>query len=276
LLEPVAPLRGIVVNDSGEPVPNASIFLGYPVAPDGGGIPGRVAARTDANGKFTLEEYPGALSIVSASHLGYAPSFVGIGVEAARTSPIRLTLNRGGRMEGVVSYGGIPLRADQLCFVTLYIGGEMYEGSTRTGDGGAYTHETLPVGENLISVGFHEHGRRYIQRLVTIRENETVYENFDLADTYDSAMEGVVLVDGVPSETHLRAIVPFANGDVIHYQTMTSSDGNYRLSEFPAATFEFGPLAVRMPDGSFLHTEQATLTTQPGQTLRHDIHIERQ
>lgn len=86
-----------------------------------------------------------------------------------------------------------------------------------------------------------------------------------------------MLVDGEPAGgIYLSAIVTVPNGDTINYKTQTREDGSYRIPWLPAATFEFGPEYVINPDQSYLWLEQDTLTTQPGQTLQHDIHIETQ
>lgn len=142
-----------------------------------------------------------------------------------------------------------------------------------TGDGGYYAHEKVPTGFLTVWAGFHEGGlRRYIHRDVNVRPGETLRQDFDFSDAYDSYIEGRVLLNGNPPwVANLSAIVHFGNGDRVHYQTSTAGDGSYRLGPIPAAAFEFGADSIRLRDLSYLELTSETVTTRPGETTRHDI-----
>ena len=273
LLEPANPIQGTVVDASGEPIPGARLYLGYPVGfPNAGaGLVGAEGVtQSDQNGDFSIPEYPASLSIVSAYRSGYAPSWAEI---RSREQPIRIVLSKGAIIEGTVTYGGRPLE-DERAHVSVQVGDENhYTNQTQTGDGGAYRIDEVATGVVTVSAAFLEGGlRRYIRRDVELQIGDVASVDFDFSDTYDSYVEGVLLLDDVPIPLSLlRAIVQLDNGDTAYYQTETRADGSYTLGPIPATTFEFGALWILLEDGSYLTPEYDVITTHPGETNRHDM-----
>ncbi len=280
LLQPIASLTGSVVSSDGNPVRDARIFLGYPNMPsgkiktDGGnlllGVMGSGGiTQTDARGAFIISEYPESLNVVAAYHPDNAPSWTSV---TSPTTPLEIVLPQGGSVEGFVTYGGVPLEG-RRSHVNIQSPNESTVTMTYAGDGGHYEIEKLPIGPLTISAGFHEGGlRRYIRRDINLRSGETVRQDFDFGDTYDSYVEGTLLVNDRPVPLSLlRGIVQFENGDRILYQTETASDGAYQLGPIPPAVFEFGAMWILLDDGSYVEPPLETVTTRPGETTHHDI-----
>ncbi len=238
-LKRTEPIRGTVVDISGKPISEARIFLGYPLMVDGyiavGGAGG--VANSDDEGKFTITEFPPSLSVVSAYREGYAPTWTEI---SSPSSPLTITLTGGASVEGIVTYGGVPLD-DARFYVNANIG-ETVTMQTETGKGGAYSLKNVPTGSVAVVASFHEGGlSRWINRTVTIHDGQTLHEDFDFGDAYDSYVEGVLLLNGTPVPVSLlRAIVTRTNGDTIAYQTQTRDDGSFTLGPIPATTLQFG------------------------------------
>lgn len=220
------------------------------------------------NGEFTIPEFPSSLSIVSASHPDYAPGWTQV---RSLSSPLRITLTPGGTLEGVVTFGGIPLE-NRRSHVNIEAG-ETQIMLTYTGDGGAYSIGKVPTEPVTMRVGFHEGGlRRSIMRDVVPENGQSLRQDFDFSDTYNSYVEGVLLLDDRPVPLSLlRAIVHFDNGDTVYYQTSTRDDGSYTLGPVPASTFEFGATWLLLEDGSYLTPSYETVTTRPEETTKLDL-----
>ncbi len=275
LLQPTTPLTGTVVSSDGNPVRDARIFLNYPLMVSQGGsvrvgiLGSEGVTQTDSQGAFSISEYPESLSVISAYHPDYAPSWTTV---TSPTTSIEIVLPQGGKLEGFVTYGGVPLE-NRRSHININSPNDSSIMQTYTGDDGHYEMEMLPIGPLTISTGFHEGGlRRYIQRDINIQSGQTLRLDFDFGDAYDSYVEGTLLLNDRPAPLSLlRGIVQFENGDRILYQTETASDGAYQLGPIPPAVFEFGAMWILLDDGSYVEPPLETVTTRPGETTHHDI-----
>jgi hypothetical protein len=103
----------VVVDTEGRGVEGASVYLEVdPVQPRD-----RTAAATDAAGSFEIRRMPAGRVLVRVEHPAFAPAVVenvAVGAQAGR-QPLRITLPRGARIEGVVRHrDGRPFRSGRV------------------------------------------------------------------------------------------------------------------------------------------------------------------
>jgi hypothetical protein len=157
-LEPIAPIHGFVVNESGEPVPRAEIYINRGLAiVNRNGRGTRETTRTNSDGEFTIGEYSGANLTIIAYHDEYAPRLMEMPIDEARGAPIRFVLGQGRRLEGVVTHGGEPLE-DGRSNVNVRLSDGSGFMMVSTGADGAYSHAMLHPGEVMVMVAFSEGG----------------------------------------------------------------------------------------------------------------------
>ncbi len=271
LLKAAKPRSGIVVNEAGEGIAGARIYLGHPeyVDPSSGfsilGAEG--VTTTDSTGAFTLSEYPPTLSIVSAQQKGYAVAWA----DASGTSPIRIMLTQGATVEGVVNLDGDPVSGRSTAisighgFTTIVSAG--------AGEDGFFRVENAPTGTLSISASLSVDGLTpRIEREVTLASGETYNLDFDFDTQSGAYLEGVVLLDDEPMETaRLLAKTTLANGDRVTYWIDAQSDGTYRLGPVIAGVYEFGALGFPLRGRATRHPEPVSVTLQDGETVKHDL-----
>jgi RNA polymerase sigma factor (sigma-70 family) len=271
LLQPAKPLSGVVVNEAGEGIAGARIYLGHPEYADpssGFSILGAEGVTTtDSAGAFTLSEYPPTLSIVSAQQKGYAVAWA----DASVTSPIRITLTRGATVEGVVNLDGAPV-SDRRAGISIGHGFTTIV-SARAGEDGSFRVENAPTGTLSISASLSVDGLTpRIEREVNLASGETYNLNFDFDTQSGAFLEGVVLVDDEPLETaRLIAKTTLANGDRVTYWIDAQSDGTYRLGPVLAGAYEFGPLGIPMRNRATRFPDPEAVTLQEGETVKLDL-----
>jgi RNA polymerase sigma factor (sigma-70 family) len=274
LMDRATPLTGTVVNYDGSPVPNAHIFLGYPilVRSDNGSTRVQGAegiARSDSLGTFTVTEYPATLNLISAFHPDYAPGWTAI---RGTSSRVEILLPQGSGVEGIVTIGGVPPKNGSV-HISILADDDSPIMQTVTGEGGRYSMELVPTGSLRVSAGLREGiQRRFLRRDMTVMPGEPLQHDFDFDESYDSFVVGTVLLDGFPlPSASLRGEIEFENGDRAYYQTETTAGGGFRLGPIPAVEFEFGAASIRLEDGSFYEPAFETIVTRPDETTYHDI-----
>ena len=100
------------------------------------------------------------------------------------------------------------------------------------------------------------------------------HQDFDFSDTYDSFLEGTLLLNGYPvTLSRLRAAITFEDGEAHYYQTETRGDGTYSLGPLPVGTFDFDPRWMKLEDGSMLRPTPEPVTTLPGEITQHDFNF---
>jgi hypothetical protein len=110
---PVA-IKGVVVDDQGRGVEGASIY----VEADPARPVDVVAGTTDAAGSFEIPRIAARRVLLRVAHAAFAPAFVPelvVAPGAAAREPLRITLLRGARMEGVIHHrDGRPFTAGRV------------------------------------------------------------------------------------------------------------------------------------------------------------------
>jgi len=268
LLEAAVPLTGVVVDELGAPIADARIFIGYPASRHSSGADG--LTRSDKNGEFSLSEYPPNLSIVSASHADYASAWI----EAKGGQPLRITLTRGGTIEGTVFSGGIP--ADNVAAEISIQLDSGYPGmldTTHSPAGGKFAFNKVPGGSITLSAGYHlGKQRQFITREVQVGAGETIHETFDFGPLPSAYIEGVLLLDDQPCVVSLlRATATLGNGDTVLYQVETRADGTFTLGPLPGGAYELAPLWMKLEDGSYLEPDPIAVAVEDGETTNHDL-----
>ena len=95
-----ARVEGIVVTQKGAPIKDAKVFVGPETA--------EPHAQTNEKGRFVIDGLSTLDSLITVTHEKYATGFASISPEIGRTAEVRMTLEEGGRVEGIVTRGGAP------------------------------------------------------------------------------------------------------------------------------------------------------------------------
>ncbi len=231
-LEPAADLRGLVVDEAGEPVPGARVDLHWqaflPEEPERPvGEPILRTARADGAGRFELRGLPAGAARVGVA----APAFVplaGVEVELPRPAAageLRLVLERGALLEGrVTSAAGEPVAA-----VRVGVGGA----AAATNDDGRYWLEGAAPGRQEVLFLHPAYGR--LARRFEIRPGVNV---LDVAFEPGVEVAGRVVDDaGRPVPGARVELAPENRFEPRQYRDVAGADGRFRLSPVLAGTY---------------------------------------
>lgn len=262
LLEPVTQIQGRVIDSNGKPVINAHIYLGMPNRPgQGRGSSRRGIALTNGDGDFQITEYsPTNLFRLTATRDDYVPSWFDV---APPFSNIKIVFKEGARIEGFVTYGGVPFDREKasICFRT----DSSRHPEVNIDDNGFYELDKIAEGRLEITVTFKQKYRTkgYIVREIDVHPADALRQDFDFGETNNSYIEGIALIDDQPPLPSTIAVTLYRqNGDQLGFYGQTAKGGTYRLGPLPAAEFEFG---------SYLEPAFETVTARPGETTNHDL-----
>jgi protocatechuate 3,4-dioxygenase beta subunit len=206
-----AAIAGIVVDEAGNPIPKASIYLWNPgeSEPDfmEEGNTSKETTRADDGGRFQLEDIQAGSPRVLARHPEFGDSD-GTTLEiepGQRKEDVRLTLKRGGRVEGTVAASVGPVEGRRIA---LY-GFRGLSGwrETRTDDAGRFAIEGVLAQDYVVQLhppdrpgDAQDHGvedARSIRKTISVRNGETTRVVFDDPESRIS-IHGTVSAGGVP------------------------------------------------------------------------------
>jgi RNA polymerase sigma factor (sigma-70 family) len=271
LLHPVAPIKGSIVDTEGNPVANARIYLGYPgmVAGDQAHLSQAqpAFAHSGAKGRFRITEYPKSVSIISAYKSGYAPAWADLPSHAAHAE---IVLARGTELKGIVTYNEnsakflyVNLVKERTTLMAHYLD-----------DNGRFVMKDVPHGSLTLTANFNvKNGMTVLERDIFVTQGNQPEQNFHLEDSHNSYVEGKISVDGQPKSGWIVAVVQLDNGDRVTYNSQSFSDGTYRLGPVPAAAIEIGAHRFNGALDPDLAPVYEMVTTEPGETTRHDINV---
>jgi protocatechuate 3,4-dioxygenase beta subunit len=200
-LTPGAAVRGRVTDNAGSPVAGANVAADTPgrFAPVMGS--GSRGAFTDLSGAFELAGLePGRIDLV-ADHPDFARGRVsGVEVDPARgTTDVRITLTRGGRVEGTVRRrDGRPVERALVRVASVASGSSVGPGAAVAPDG-TYSVEHVAPGGARAMLQFNSGDSIYSSaqvRPVEVRENETATADFLLRDIL---LSGTITRRGEPA-----------------------------------------------------------------------------
>jgi protocatechuate 3,4-dioxygenase beta subunit len=187
-LVPGVRVHGSVLDEEGNPIPDALVFSEEEAPTDGLFFSDALlnqtfwlptAARTGPDGRFELAHLNPGRHTLRAGAPGFAPAWE-LGVGAPRADELVFTLGRGGTVEGLVERDdGGPWAGAELVVVAMDQGerARVSFGFTRTGDDGRYRFEHLPP-LTLIVVSMRVEGRPEV-RPVQVVAGQTVTADFE-------------------------------------------------------------------------------------------------
>ena len=262
-----ARVEGLVITKAGAPIKDAKVFVGpEPETED-------PRAQTDEKGRFVIDGLSTSDTFLMVTHEKYGPGTATISPEVGKTTGVRITLDEGATIEGIVSRGGAPapgeiVRASEMIAwaptprapsdQTLK---KMVLKAT-TDAQGHYVLDHLAIGEIEMEVldGQSYEGRptaQWARAIANAVTGQTTVVDFDLP-SIESVIQGVVLVQGQPPEqTTIRAKIVCDYGQQ-SVDARAEPDGTYRLERLPAGavTLEVSAFA---PEGTRRRSVDLTL-----------------
>jgi hypothetical protein len=276
-------LRGVVVDDVGVPVAYASVDAHRT---DGG--EDAASAETDDRGRFTmvgLSAGAWAVNARSEHHLERDdPQSVKV-LEAAPAPEVRVTLGRGGAVEGtLVDVSGAPVAGVEVEVSTVDVG---RSARATTRDDGTFHVEGLADGEHAILARLENDTLRGADGVAALRGSvmtvkgttarvKLVAERMSgevhgrVVDGAGAPLEGV-LVDAHRVEATEGEESVLVRGPVRAKRATTDADGRFRLAGLPTGVFDvrasrpggFDVVAPRVASGA-----EVTLKLGAGGVLR--------
>ena len=260
--------RGVVVNgrvidEDGQPVPGATVFV---IDADDGFMPGRAKppdAETDGNGAFTITGIETGSAYLSVQHPGFMSYHETIKAEDQMSLEIHLT--RGLSIRGVVMQDGKPLPGVKVIATSTAIGSDAEPATT--GDDGRFT---LPgLREARYTVAAYTDERHAEVRDVDPRLSKEVVLSLD------PKPRGIVYgtVTGIPPSLggkYISRIVRVDSGSE-SAESWIDDSGNYRIEKAPA-----GEATIRVWVESF-NVEHSSppksIEVVAGRSLRVDLDL---
>ncbi|MCL4691426.1 MAG: RNA polymerase sigma factor [Candidatus Hydrogenedentes bacterium] len=221
---------------AGEPVAGAYLIPGG--VPNGMEPRLAAAAQTDAEGRFTLNNQPSTLDLLSVYHESYALANTPLSLKAGSDNDVSVTLSTGCVLEGGVFVDGEPAEAVE---VRLFFGNApgVQRYTTKTDAAGAYRFEHLPTGGahalTLMPILLDDDARitRWFSQSVSLQGGKSAPLDFNLPPV-TAAVEGFVTHDNAPapaSNMTLLVTTPFGTEQ---RNANVDSTGAYRFDAVPA------------------------------------------
>lgn len=244
-------LRGVVVDAAGVPVSGAAVRA---VAASGKPRQERSRATTGGDGTFELRGVPAGRLELLASHPQFATTRLVVEASAAEAPPeVRLTLARGGRLQGTVRLRGIPAPG---YVVAVEAAPPRSEERVDVGPDGEWSLDRVPAGRVGVRLyrGSAAAALDLLQRReVEVREDEAAVVDFEAREILVS---GRLTRGGVPVPgQRVRFLAgpasvtapPPASGAPAFLVATTHEDGSFELLVPRAGSY---PVEVSAADGS--------------------------
>lgn len=270
-LEAADPISGIVVTDTGAPIPNAMILTPYDridFARQGQETP---ETRTDSDGRFTLDTLAPDLQRVIAVHRDFAPGIAAVPASGSGRHDVRIVLAQGGSVEGTVS--GIEMVVPgAMVHVRAWYPDEPEKGPIDIPcepDGTyAYTHLAPGAVELTAGIVLREPSLS-IKKMTTIEEGETTTADFAF-EAFDASIEGTV-AGARESWTRANVVATSAGADgvVREFFVNVGADGRYRIDGVPEGPVTLLLRATTSDDEVF--SREAAAETVSGQVTHFDF-----
>ncbi|HEX9730512.1 MAG TPA: carboxypeptidase regulatory-like domain-containing protein, partial [Thermoanaerobaculia bacterium] len=222
-LEGAEALRGLVVDEAGEPVADAGVRVSWqhaaaPGLPAKYGVPDQRTAESDEEGRFAVEDLPAGSVTLDVSARGFVPAEPRE-LELPAAGDLTVVLARGGALIGAVATrGGEPIPG----FTISVEGGA----AGRTDADGRYRVEGVPLGPATVTATHRHYGRRL--ETVEIESGDNV---LDLTFDDGVAVSGrVVDEEGLPLAGALVELAGGADFDRRLLRARSDADGAFRLA----------------------------------------------
>jgi hypothetical protein len=226
-----------VIAETGRPIKDAKVSVGRE--------PADARAQTDEKGRFVVDGLSTTDTLLTVTHENYVTGTASISPEVGKTTEVRITLAEGGMIEGIVTRGGAPAAGETVLAVQQTdVASEspwphQVTHQAITDAQGHYLLESVAPGLiqlQAVEQKSDEHRDPEWARAVTnVEPGRTAVVNFDLP-VVQSVIEGVVLVEGQPSEqAEVQASIVSDYGR-FSAGVPAKPDGTYRLDRLPAGT----------------------------------------
>ena len=235
-LKPASAVAGTVVNQRGEPVAGARVFLGRMAELFNLEDP---AAESGADGTFVIEAFPPDIQELSAVHPEYAPGI------AAVTDETTIVLPDGGVLEGTVTTGGKP--CPDVPVEVSYIdesSGKIRASFIKTSADGGYRIAALAPGTVNVTAGTH--GQRQASREAVVESDATTRVDLAFTPGTSTVQGGINVGQHTPRMIKVQCKVTTGAG-IENFSVDADEDGMYRIENLPAGHVR---LAVHMTSES--------------------------
>jgi len=236
-MQPAAAIEGIVVTERGAPIENVHVYptRGPQLSLYFGDS---LAGVTAADGIFTLEGLTDDTIHLLVRHEDYAPLTTSITPTPGRTTPVRLVLTHGGRVEGRLTLDGEPVRGNVSVDRVNTDEGDIH---VRTHPDGYYCITDIAPGEARVGAGSFTGGSyRSIEYAAEVAEGAITTVDFAFETGIGSAaVEGQVTVNGQPKAgASVDLDASTVDGGRLVLYTKSDEDGMYRFDALPAGRAE--------------------------------------
>lgn len=264
-LETADPISGIVVTDTGAPVPNAMILTPSDRIDFARQGLETSETRTGSDGRFTLDTLVPDLQRVIAVHRDFAPGIAAVPASGSGRHDVRIVLTQGGSVEGTVS-GIDDVVPGAMVHVRAWYPDEPEKGPIDIPcepDGTfAYSHLALGTVELTAGTVLREPSLS-IKKMTTIVEGETTIADFAF-EAFDAAIEGTVAGAGKSwTRANVVATSVGADGVAREFFVNVGADGRYRIDGVPEGPVTLLLRATTSDDEVF--SREAAAETVSGQ-----------
>lgn len=267
-LQPGGRLEGIVLNEAGQPVKNVVVFFDVGLT----GFTERAAATTNADGLFSIENFPQAEQRLAFCHPEYAKAFVTVSGNTAPLAPLNVTLVSGGSIQASIE-GGEPGATWQ---VSVFSENRFKElASAESSGGGTFTINRVAPGQATVQV--YSRGPNFrtvmIEHDVVIEPGAAAAVEFIVPEG-DAALTGVIEVgEQRPQTFRVTARYALDDGSVLTHMALGRNDGAYEILGLPQgnATVE---VEATMQDGQ-IYTESRDIVFTVGGEQEADFDFSR-
>ncbi|MCC6488008.1 MAG: sigma-70 family RNA polymerase sigma factor [Candidatus Hydrogenedentes bacterium] len=261
-------LDGFVVDEHGNPIEGAGVFVGDLPWFDGQGTVANGARLvTSETGAFSLTDLLPGPATISSAHSEFAPGSTETFVpQPVGSGPVRIVLKRAGNVEGTVCIGGVP--QDGANVMTQ-------SSQSETNREGAFSLARVPAGEVQITaavraVGIPRDFGRRMKKWVDVKPGQTTHIDFDFT-TETGIVEGEIVPPG-EFEFYAQVWCSIPATDGIEQRILILEERRFTLSDMPAGVVE-GRVALAPKDDDSVvgpsadYSRPFRATVVPGETV---------
>ncbi|MCC6696539.1 MAG: carboxypeptidase regulatory-like domain-containing protein [Candidatus Hydrogenedentes bacterium] len=267
-LQPGGRLEGAVVNESGQPVKDVVVFFDVGLT----GFTERAAATTNADGQFSIENFPQSEQRLAFCHPAYAKAFVTVSGDTVPLMPLNVTMVAGGSIQVSIE-GGEEGAAWQ---VSVFSENRFKElASAEAHGGGTFTIDHVAPGQATVQV--YSRGPNFrtvmLEREIAIEAGAATTADFVVPEG-EAALSGVIAVgDQRPQTFRVTARYTLDDGSALTHMALGRNDGAYEILGLPEgnATVE---VEATMQDGQ-VYTESRDISITAGGEFEADFDFTR-
>jgi hypothetical protein len=261
-LTAAVPLKGIVVDEAGEPVANAAVYFVTDVSLDQ--MDRAAATHSDEQGRFVIESLPADAQQLCAYRPGY-----GVGV-IELPGENKIVLPEPAVVTGTIQTDGLAMSD---LFINAYYPEARYLPRMDRKPEPDGTFRFTGVSEGLLSIGVAANGpviRRSATKTFELKRGQEVH--VDIVFVRGTAViEGIVSVEGVPLDSGYLALKRQLGDATETIRATLGTDGSYRFDEVWAGNLVLSITRVDPDDPYEPIVHDVALAVAEGQVLRQNL-----